>query len=116
MSLIDNFSEAFAFMNKAKVSDGEGGFTVDWTEGAEFNAALVLDSSLAARVAEAEGVTNLYTITVDKSISLDFHDVIKRKSDGAYFRITSDGTDKKTPNVATLNMRQASAEKWTLTS
>lgn len=116
MSLIDNFSERFAFMNKARVPDGEGGYSVKWTEGAEFNAAMPLDTSLAARVAEAEGVTNVYTITVSKDIQLEFHDVIKRLSDGAYFRITSDGTDKKTPASATLNMRQASAERWTLTS
>ena len=116
MSLIDNYKEEFVFMNKAKVSDGEGGFSVDWAEGAAFEAALTLDSSLAARVAEAEGVSNLYTVTVEKDIALEFHDVIKRQSDGAYFRITSDGTDKHTPNAATLNMRQASAEKWMLTA
>ena len=71
---------------------------------------------MAARVAEAEGVTSLYTVTVSKDIALEFHDVIKRKSDGAIFRITSDGTDKKTPNVATIDMRQATAERWTLTT
>lgn len=116
MSLIDNFKEPFVFMNKARLPDGEGGSIVEWTEGAEISAALTLDSSLTARVAEAQGVTNLYTITVDKRIPLEFHDVLKRLSDGAYFRITSDGTDKKTPSAATLNMRQASAEKWTLTT
>lgn len=116
MNLIDNYKEEFVFMNKTKVSDGEGGFIVDWTEGASFEAVLTLDSSLAARVAEAEGVKNLYTVTVEQNIALEFHDVIKRVSDGAYFRITSDGSDKHTPSAATLNMRQASAEKWTLTA
>lgn len=116
MSLLDNFTEPFIIMNKAKVSDGEGGYSTEWTEGATIQAALTLDSSTAARVAEAEGVSNLYTITTSKAVSLEFHDVIKREADGAIFRITSDGTDKKTPSSATLDMRQASAEKWTLTT
>lgn len=116
MSLLDNFTEVFIIMNKAKVSDGEGGYTTEWTDGAEIQAAITLDSSTAARVAESEGVTNLYTVTTSKAVTLEFHDVIKRASDGAIFRITSDGTDKKTPNTATLDMRQVSAEKWTLTT
>lgn len=116
MSLLDNFSEDFVFVNKSKISDGEGGYITSWTDGAEIKAAVTLDSSMAARVAEAEGVTSLYTVTVSKDIALEFHDVIKRKSDGAIFRITSDGTDKKTPNVATIDMRQATAERWTLTT
>jgi hypothetical protein len=45
---------------------------------------------------------------------LDFHDVIMRIADGKIFRITSDGDDNKTPKSATLDMRQVSAEEWSL--
>lgn len=116
MSLIDAFTEDFVMLIPSTESDGEGGMTTVWTEGDAISAALTLDSSTAAKVAESEGVTDLYTITTTKDITLLFHDVLRRVSDGSVFRVTSDGTDKKTPGPAMLDMRQVSAEKWRLTN
>ena len=101
-------------MDKRSVSDGMGGFTYEWVEGAKFRAAIVKDSSMQARVAEKEGVTELYTITADKGIALDFHDVFKRLSDGQVFRITSVVKDSETPQVSTFQFGQVTAEKWFL--
>lgn len=114
MSLLDNFMTECCFVNAIKQSDGEGGFITEYTDGAGFNAAIVLDKSMQARIAEKEGVTSLYTITVSRSVPLDFHDIVKRKKDGATFRITSDGNDAKSPDYGTLDMRQATAERWEL--
>lgn len=114
MSLIDSMMEKAIVMNKVSVSDGEGGFDVTWQEGAEIDCAIVLDTSIRTKIAQAEGFTNSYTVTTKQNVSLDFHDVIKRKKDGKVFRITSDGTDKTSPVASSLNMRQASAELWRL--
>lgn len=111
MSLIDGFSEEFVLMEKVRVPDGEGGFTTGWKDGVKFTGALTLDTSMQARMAEREGVTNVYTLTTSRAVLLDFHDVIKR-SNGNYYRITSDGLDKKTPIGAGLDLRQVTAEKW----
>ena len=100
-------------MDKTTVSDGRGGFETRWVDGAAFSAACVFDSSMQARMAEAAGVKALYTITTAKNVNLQFHDVFRRASDGKIFRVTSDGDDKKTPNSATLNMRQVTAEEFT---
>lgn len=113
MSLIDAFKEPCVVMNKAKVSDGEGGFTTAWQEGAEFEAAIVKDTSLEARIAEKDGLTNTYTVTTSNS-ALEFHDVFKRKSDGQVFRVTSNGDDKRTPSVASFEFEQVSAAEWSL--
>jgi hypothetical protein len=43
---------------------------------------------------------------------LQFHDIFIRKEDNKVFRVTSDGDDKKTPSIASLDMRQVSAEEW----
>ena len=99
-------------MDKTTTSDGRGGFTTKWVDGAEFSAACVFDSSMQARMAEAAGVKALYTITTAKNVNLQYHDVFRRLSDGKIFRVTSDGDDKKTPNSATLNMRQVTAEEF----
>ena len=114
MSLLLEAMDDCIMLDKITVADGYGGFTTEWHEGAEFRAAIVFDSSMQARVAAVQGVTNLYTITTERSINLQFHDVFKRLSDDKIFRVTSDGDDKKTPQSAGLNMRQVSAEQYVL--
>lgn len=112
--LIDSFMTECVMMDRTTTPDGIGGITNTWTEGAAFKAAIVKDTTLAARTAEKEGVTEVYTVTVDKNLSLDFHDVFKRKSDGAIFRVTSNITDSKTPIVASFQFGQVNAERWEL--
>ena len=87
-----------------------------WTDGAPFDAAITFDNSIAAKTAAAQGVTGLYTVTTTKAVTLDFHDAFRRESDKKIFRVTSNGADKKTPASAGLNMRQVSAEEWSLPS
>lgn len=115
MSLIDNFFTACVLMEKKREPDGAGGWITEWTEGAEFDAAIVLDTSMQSRVAEKEGVTSVYTVSTRRSTPLSFHDVFKRLSDGTVFRATSNGEDKQSPAVGTLDMCQVTAERWELT-
>lgn len=114
MSLLSEALENCTILDKRTVNDGYGGFDTTWVDGASFYAAIVLDSSMQARVAEKAGVTALYTVTTSKNINLQYHDVFRRESDSKIFRVTSDGDDKKTPASATLDMRQVSAEEWSL--
>ena len=112
MSLINEFMTECVFMNKAKVPDGQGGFTTEWTDGAPIKIAIVHNSTLQARIAEKEGVTSTYTLTTTRENKLEFHDVIKRLSDNAIFRVTSNAEDRLSPQVSTLNMAQVSAERY----
>lgn len=114
MSLLEEAYEDFTVMNKSIVDDGYGGIATVWSDGATIQGAIVFDSSTQMKVAQAMGVTSAYTLTVRKSIELDYHTVIRRKSDNKIFRLTSNSDDKKTPNSAGLNMRQYSAEEWTI--
>ena len=114
MSLLSENMETCCYIDKVTQPDGYGGVTVSWNDGAEFSAAIVLDSSMQARIGEKQGVTALYTITTQKGINLQYHDVLRRQRDGKVFRVTSDGDDKHTPGSAGLNMRQVSAEEWAL--
>lgn len=114
MSLMDDFKTTFCFLEKKRVPDGEGGFKTTWSEGAKFLAAVTLDTSIEARTAEKQGVTSIYTVTTDRSVTLEYHDVLRRAFDGKIFRVTSDGDDKATPASASLDMRQVTAEEWSL--
>jgi hypothetical protein len=114
MSLIDDFTSKCVMQDRVTQPDGYGGFKPSWVDGAEFDAAITLDTSMQSRIAEQQGVTALYTVTTKKNINLQYHDAFKRLSDGKIFRVTSDGDDKATPISASLNMRQVSAEEWSL--
>lgn len=114
MSLLDSAFEEFTMLDKTTTPDGYGGYYSQWREGATIQAAATFDTSIEARVAGVQGVTSLYTITTRKSVNLQYHDVLRRESDGKVFRVTSDGDDKKTPSSASLDMRQVTAEEWDL--
>lgn len=115
MSLIDDMKTPCVFMEKTRTPDGEGGYITAWAEGSELETAITFNSSMQARVAEKSGVTSLYTVTVDKKVVLEYHDVIKRLSDGKIFRVTSDGNDIQTPERAMFQFSQVTAEEYTLT-
>lgn len=114
MSLLSDALESCTMLNKTVEKDGYGGYITTWTEGVEFDAAIVFDTSIQARVAEAQGVTSRYTVTTKRDLTLEYHDVFRRNSDGKIFRVTSDGDDKFSPQSSTLNMRQVQAEEWRL--
>jgi hypothetical protein len=114
MSLLENAYEDFTVINKTIVDDGYGGTTTVWTDGATIKGAMVFNNSAQMKVAQAAGSTSVYTFTVKKNVALDYHTVIRRESDKKIFRLTSNSDDKKTPEEATLNMRQYDAEEWQL--
>ena len=116
MSLLSEAMESCTLLDKRRTPDGYGGYSTEWVDSVPFDAAIVLDTSMQARIAEKQGVTGLYTVTTKKSFNLQFHDVFRRSKDSKIFRVTSDGDDKATPASAGLNMRQVSAEEWVLTS
>lgn len=114
MSLLQEAMEECVLMDKITSGDGYGGVVTQWHEGAPFDAALVLDDSIEAQTAKAQGVTGVYTVTTSKGVTLQYHDVFKRQSDGKVFRVVTNGEDKKTPSSANLNMRNVRAEEWEL--
>ena len=114
MSLIDEMMDKCTMIDKRSVPDGLGGITREWVDGAQFNAAIIKDSSMEARQAEKNGVTELYTVTVDKRITLMYHEVFRRERDGAIFRVTSNITDSQTPERASFQIGQVTAERWEL--
>lgn len=114
MSLLTDAMEDCVMLDKTTAPDSYGGFITSYVEGAPFRAATVFSTSLEARRAQAEGVKSLYTVTTPRSVTLEYHDVFRRIRDGKIFRVTSDGDDKYTPKSATLDMRQVTAEEWSL--
>lgn len=114
VSLLSDAMEDCVILDKVTAPDGYGGFTTAWKDGAAFTAAITFNTSMEARTAEKQGVTSLYTVTTSKALTLEYHMVFRRQRDQKIFRVTSDGDDSFTPSSSTLDMRQVTAEEWTL--
>lgn len=111
---IQDFYEPLIFIEKKSVSDGMGGFVVQWVDGAEFMGSITTDNSVEMRIAEQQGVKSIYTITTNKNTVLNYNDVIKRKRDNKTFRVTSNGEDVLSPSVSNLSISQVQAEQFDL--
>ena len=115
VSLPEEMMDEYFLMNKIHTPDGEGGFLVQWQEGALIKCAIVVDTTLKAIIAEGQSSDATYSVVTSRSIELEFHDVLKRKTDGAVFRVTSDGSDSVLPESSSLDIRKVTAERWALT-
>lgn len=114
MSLMDKMKEDFIILTKTYVDDGLGGFVPKYVEGVTIQGAMAFTNSMQTRLAQAQGVSSVYSLITEKNIVLEYHDVLKRKRDNKIFRVTQDGDDEYTPEGAGLNMRRVTCEEWTL--
>lgn len=110
MSLIDEFMEPFMLLDKKREPDGYGGFVENWSDSGTFDGAMVLDTSIEARSAAANGLSSIYTLTTKRGVVLKYDDRIRRISDNKMFRVTSDGSEKKSPVSANIDVRQVTCE------
>ena len=111
MSLLNDFARKCVLMEKTRVEDGEGGYTVSWTEGAAFDNYQALDSSMEARRAEKEGVTSVYSALVDKTLPIEYNDYFKDTITGLTYRVTSNPEEKESPKSATFALKYFTAER-----
>lgn len=116
MSLLDDFAHACVLLEKTRKPDGEGGYTVEWTEGAEFMNYLTLDTSMEARRAEKEGVTSVYSALVKKSVPIEFNDYFRDEATGETYRVTSNPEEKAAPKSSSFDLKYFTAEKRALPS
>lgn len=109
--MISKSYENFCYIAVSMIADGEGGQISVKNEIEEFKAAVREDQSVETEIAKKSAKNVTYTITTPKNIILKFNDLIRRKSDGKIFRITSDS--RITPKISGLDLRQVTAEERT---
>lgn len=111
MSLLNDFAWTCVLMEKTRVEDGEGGYTLDWKDGVSFQNYQALDTSMEARRAEKEGVTSVYSALVDKSLPIEYGDFFKDTETGLTYRVTSNPSEKESPKSATFALKYFTAER-----
>lgn len=114
MSLLDDFARECVLMEKARASDGAGGYITTWEDGAGFLNYQALDTSMEARRAEKEGVTSVYSALVEKSVPIEYGDYFKDTETGETYRVTSNPEDKQAPRSSTMPLKYFTAERRAL--
>lgn len=108
--LLDDFAHKCVMLEKTRVFGDEGGWTTQWSEGAEFDNYAALDTSMEARRAEKEGVTSVYNVLVKQSVPLEYNDYFRDTETGRTYRVTSNPVDKQTPKMSAMNLKFFTAE------
>lgn len=114
MNLLTQMMEDCKILNHVRTDDEYGGYTDVWTEGASFKAAISKDMSTEQNIAEKEGLSESFTVVVNQTFTLDYHDAFKRVSDNAIFRVTSRTTDSTAHPASTVKIAKVTAERWVL--
>lgn len=114
MNLLTQMMDECRILNHVRADDDFGGYTDEWTTGASFKAAIAKDGSPEQLVAEKQGLSESFTVVVDKNFSLDYHDVFMRVKDGSIFRVTSKTQDSTAHPASTVKIAKVTAERWVL--
>ena len=114
MSLLTQMMDECRILNHVRTDDDFGGYTETWTEGAKFLAAIAKNVSPEVTVAEQQGISEQFTVVVEDTFSLDYHDVFKRTKDNAIFRVTSRTVDSTAHPASTVRIAKVTAERWVL--
>ena len=101
-------------MDATTISDGRGGFTTKYVDGAEFDASVNYQGSDLNQIAEALSERTKYRVVTFRNVYLQPLSVFRRVSDGKILRVTKDGEDNTTPASAGLDRRVVTAEEFTL--
>lgn len=115
MNLLESMYEPYVMMDKVSVDDDVGTFKYTWVEGATFNGYVKKVNAPEVTIAEQQGVNELFIVIVPKPVPLEYHDVFKRLSDGAVFRMTSLTLDDAAPAASTVQIAKGNCERWELT-
>jgi len=112
MSLIETMMVDCTKRVKTSASDGLLGRTNSWTNGTTFKAAIIKQQNQEDTEAERPDLNERYLIVVPTGTALAFHDVFKRDSDGAVFRVLGDVRDSEAPAQSSVQITKVQAERW----
>lgn len=111
--MITDMFTTFKRQTRSTTTSDYGGDKETYVDGASFQACAAQNNaftSLEMWIAEQKGAKAVFSI-ITVSDSLTHNEIIKRVSDGALFRITSDSVGCVAPSIASIAYQQATAER-----
>lgn len=107
--------EPYVKMAQTTIEDAGGGYTTGWTDALSFKGFVRKEQAPEIDAAGKTTVKEMLTVVVPSDVVLSYHDVIRRVSDGAIFRLTSNTADDKALAIASIQIAKANCERWVLT-
>lgn len=98
--MLADYYEEFQFVTVENVTTALGGNAKTYTDGAIFMAGITETRNYEADIAAQTGLSTTFHILHNTDIKFRQNDVVKRVSDGQYYRITSNSFTKTTPKKA----------------
>lgn len=111
MTLIQKLMVPCHKMIRNEAPDPYGGHKETYTQGKPIRVFIRKDSSSEMQVAEKTGLGEFFTLVFNRRETLRQNDVIRRDSDGACFRVTSNSLDSEAPDPSSVLISKVTAEK-----
>ena len=111
-TLLDSMAEECTLIDPRTVQTPTGGYGQALSDSVTFTAVIRKDNTLPARVAEKQGVKELYTVVVPKGFPFRYHSVFRRHKDGLTYRVTSNIADNEAPERSSIKVGSVTAERW----
>jgi len=86
--MFERYFHEYWLQGQAPVSDGFGGTIWQWTDKQLVMGEFVTRDGSEIRIAEAQGLAQQGDFYVSRSVKLAQNDILRRVSNGLYFRIT----------------------------
>lgn len=107
-----DYSEPITVMEKKLISDGMGGYEVEWHEGITFEGVINTANTIEVQVAEKEGVKAVYVLLFPNVMPLDYGDILL--SNNRYFKVATNPEDGKPPRRSRLDFIQVKLEPYNM--
>lgn len=111
MTLLESRMKGFHLMDKTTQSDGMGGTSTVYVEGAAFDAAYVLIKNTEIEVAYSNGEKRVFALFFRPTVALDFNDRVRCDATGKVYRITATPLEAQTAPFSALNLLRTTMEE-----
>lgn len=100
MSYFNDAFDDYWIKNRTVENDNEGGYVVNWSNGARVKMSLDIGSASETRRAQSEGLKTVFTAVFPKNTPVRYDNYLEHVETGEVFRITSNPLDNQTPEHA----------------
>ena len=114
MSLLEEYSTEYTILLVEEQDDEYGSTITKYVDGMTFIGQLAFMSDSIMSVSEALGLMTSYRLIIPKGVVLEFHDIVRRNSDGKVFRVKSNSANVYTPSSSGLDLSYVELEEWSL--
>lgn len=112
--MINDYFVPLYFIERKIIQSPIGGYSEEFTKGAEFLGSVTHSNSVQVLQAEQQGVTATYRLYTSKEVPLKNNDIIYRSDTGTYVKVVDIPGQNVTPNNSTMNIQVVRAENWEL--